>query len=88
VYIQDGSFVKVREVTLGYQLPQQLTQRFLGRAQNARLTFSGRNLFVFSDYWGSDPEVNNFGNQNVARFVDLAPYPPARSFFVSVDVTF
>jgi hypothetical protein len=49
---------------------------------------SGRNLFVFSDYWSPDPEVNNFGSQNVARFVDLAPYPPSRSFFLSLDVTF
>ena len=35
-----------------------------------------------------DPEVSNFGNQNVGRFVDLAPFPPNRSFFLSFDVGF
>jgi hypothetical protein len=35
-----------------------------------------------------DPEVNNFGSANVARQVDLAPYPPTRSFFFSVDIGF
>jgi hypothetical protein len=35
-----------------------------------------------------DPEVSNFGNQQGGRFVDLAPFPPSRSFFFSVDVGF
>jgi len=38
--------------------------------------------------WGVDPEANNFGNNNVGRFVDLAPFPPARQFFFSVDLGF
>ena len=88
VYIQDGSFVKVREITLGYQIPERLMRRVLSRAQSARVTLSGRNLFVFSDYWSPDPEVNNFGNQNVARFVDLASFPPNRSYFLSFDIGF
>ena len=89
LYVQDGSFVKLREVTLSYTVPTQWVNTvFRGRARDARLTLSGRNLAIWSDYWGGDPEVNNFGNQAVARFVDLAPYPPSRSFFFSVDVGF
>ncbi len=87
VYIQDGSFVKVREITLTYQMPQALTSR-LRAVNDLRVSLSGRNLFTFTDYWSPDPEVNNFGNNNVARFVDLAPYPPTRSFFLSFDVGF
>ena len=86
VYIQDGSYVKLREITLSYQVPQAIANRV--RARDLRLSLSGRNLAIWSDYWGSDPEVNNFGNQNVVRFVDLAPYPPTRSFFFAVDVGF
>ena len=56
--------------------------------QVLRIGLTGRNLFTFTDYWSPDPEVNNFGNNNVARFVDLAPYPPTRNFFFSVDVGF
>lgn len=89
IYVQDGSFVKLREVTLSYTVPTQwVNTMFRGRARDARISLSGRNLAIWSDYWGGDPEVNNFGNQAVARFVDLAPYPPSRSFFFSVDVGF
>lgn len=89
VYVQDGSFVKLREVALSYKLPARLSNRlFAGRARDARISVSGRNLAIWSDYWGPDPEVNNFGNQPVGRFVDLAPYPPSRSFFFSIDVGF
>ncbi|MBC7789835.1 MAG: SusC/RagA family TonB-linked outer membrane protein [Anaerolineae bacterium] len=87
-YLEDGSFVKLREVTLSYQLPQRFVNAIPGGARDLRLTLSGRNLAIWSDYWSLDPEVNNFGNQNVVRFVDLAPYPPTRSFFFSVDVGF
>lgn len=43
---------------------------------------------MFSDYWGYDPEFNNFGNQNVNRFIDTAPYPGARSFTLTFDLAF
>jgi TonB-linked SusC/RagA family outer membrane protein len=89
VYVQDGSFLKLREVSLSCILPPAWTRRvFGGGARSTRLSVSGRNLAIWSRYWGSDPEVNNFGNQNVSRFVDLAPYPPNRSVFFTVDVGF
>jgi TonB-linked SusC/RagA family outer membrane protein len=89
VYVQDGSFVKLREVALAYQVPQSLSRRLLGqRVGDVRLSLVGRNLAIFSPYWGPDPEVSNFGNNNIGRFVDLAAFPPTRQFFFSVDVGF
>ena len=88
VYIQDGSFVKLREVTLAYTVPQRLFSRWSSSVDDLRLTLSGRNLKMWSDYWGFDPEVNNFGNSNVARQVDLAPYPTTRSWSLGLDVRF
>lgn len=87
-YIGLGTFVKLREVTVSYQIPERYLQRVWGRGRYARLMFSGRNLATWTDYWGVDPEVNNFGTQNVVRFVDLAPYPPNRSYFIGVDLGF
>ena len=55
--------------------------------QSARVNLAGRNLFIISGYNGFDPEVNNGGNV-VARFVDLAPFPPSRSIFFSFDLGF
>jgi hypothetical protein len=84
-YIEDGSYVKLREITLAYQVPADFTRRYLG-GRDLRLNFSGRNLATWSNYWSFDPEVNNFGNQTVVRFVDLAPFPPTRSLFVGFDI--
>jgi hypothetical protein len=88
-FIQDGSFVKLREVTLSYTLPENLIGTlFRGQAQGARIELSGRNLYTWTDYRGLDPEVSNFGNQAIARNIDVAPYPPSRSFFFSLGVDF
>ena len=88
MYIQDGSFVKLREVTLSYRAPQSVANRFIGRARDLRFDLGGRNLYYWTKYWSFDPEVSNFGNQNIDRFVDLAPFPPYRTFFFGVNVGF
>lgn len=89
VYIQDASFVKLREITLSYQLPDELIRTvFRGSVTGARAELSGRNLITWSKYPGLDPEVSNFGNQNINRGQDLAPYPPSRSFFFTLAVDF
>jgi TonB-dependent starch-binding outer membrane protein SusC len=85
-YLVDGSYTKVREVNLSYDLPARMVSRLRG-AQSGKLSLSGRNLFIISGYNGFDPEVNNGGNF-VARFVDLAPFPPSRSFWLSLDLGF
>ncbi len=86
VYLEDGSYTKIREVNLSYDLPQSWWSIVPG-ARNGRLSLSARNLFIISGYNGFDPEVNN-GGAYVVRFVDLAPFPPTRSFFLSVDFGF
>jgi TonB-dependent starch-binding outer membrane protein SusC len=86
VYIQDASYLKLREVNVGYDLPADIPQHFGMRT--ARISFSGRNLLRFTPYKGLDPEVSNFGNQAIARNIDVAPFPPSRSFFFSIDLGF
>ena len=87
VYMQKASYVKLREITINYQAPDSWAQKIPG-GKSLRFNLSGRNLALFSDYWGFDPEFNNFGNTNFNRFIDLAPFPPSRQFFFSVDVGF
>ncbi len=86
-YIEDGTFVKLREITLTYRVPQGVSNKFFS-GHDARLNVSGRNLHTWTHYWSFDPEVNNFGDQQVVRFVDLAPYPTTRSYFLGLDVSF
>jgi hypothetical protein len=88
MYVEDASFVKLRELTLSYDVPNRMLSRLWGSASNARLSLSGRNLLTFTDYTGLDPEVSNFGNQNIARNIDVAPFPPSRSFWFGVEIGF
>jgi hypothetical protein len=88
IVVQDGSFVKLREVSLVYTVPTRYLQGVpVARGfKDLRLSLSGRNLQTWSDYWGADPEFNNFSNSNTIRVIDLAGYPPSRSFFFSVEL--
>jgi TonB-linked SusC/RagA family outer membrane protein len=87
-YIEDASYVKLRELSVAYTLPAPLLQTLPGGIQSGRLTLSGRNLLTLTDYTGLDPEVSNFGNQPIARNIDVAPFPPSRSYWLSLEVTF
>lgn len=88
VYVEDASFMKLREVTLSYDVPGAVISRLGGRVRTAQLSLSGRNLLTFTDYTGLDPEVSNFGNQQIARNIDVAPFPPSRSFWFSASLGF
>jgi TonB-linked SusC/RagA family outer membrane protein len=88
-YVQDGSYLKLREVTLAYNLPETITRSlFGGTARYVRLTASARNLLRFTGYRGLDPEVSNFANQAIVRNIDVAPFPPSKSFFFGFDLGF
>jgi TonB-dependent SusC/RagA subfamily outer membrane receptor len=82
-YIEDGSFVKVREVSVAYNLPKHLASE-IGPLKSLQLSLSGRNLLSFYNYTGLDPEVSNFGNQSIGRNYDVTPYPPSRTFWFSI----
>jgi hypothetical protein len=62
--------------------------RTVSWVQGAHLSVSGRNLFTVTKYPGLDPEVSNFGAQQIGRGIDVTPYPPARSYFVSLELDF
>jgi TonB-linked SusC/RagA family outer membrane protein len=88
-YLEDGGFVKLREISVSYTLPRNLVQSaFSTLAQDVRLEVSGRNLKTWTKYTGYDPEVSNFSNQNIGRFQDVTPYPPSRSIFFSLSANF
>jgi TonB-linked SusC/RagA family outer membrane protein len=84
-YIEDASFIKLREVSLTYDLPAKIARQF-GPLRRMQVSVSGRNLVTLTNYSGLDPEVSNFGNQPIGRNYDVAPYPPSRSFWLSITV--
>jgi TonB-linked SusC/RagA family outer membrane protein len=86
-FVQSTSFLKLREVSLGYELPKRIANVFAG-ASTARISVTGRNLLLHTNYIGYDPEVSNYGQQSIVRNIDLAPYPPMRSFLFNIQLGF
>jgi TonB-dependent starch-binding outer membrane protein SusC len=87
-YIEDGSFVKLREVSVGVNVPTSYMGPLGVGARSLRLSVTGRNLAMWTDYSGLDPEVANFGAAAVRNNLDIGPYPPSRSFFFNISVGF
>jgi len=83
-FVEDASFVRLGEVTLGYRLPGSLARAM--RAENARLYVSGRNLHTWTNYLGFNPDVNSSGaNANTVMGVDYYAYPLSRTFTFGVS---
>ncbi len=85
-FIEDGSFVKLREVALGYRFRGRVARALGTRDLGVRV--AGRNLYTWTDYGGIDPEINLFAASTVARGVDFATTPIPRTVVVSLDFNF
>ncbi|RPD50305.1 TonB-dependent receptor [Hymenobacter sediminis] len=87
-WVSGGSFLRVKNVTLGYSLPQDLIKR--GYLQSARIYVSAQNLFTITNYDGYDPEVNtaSFGAASYLLGHDFYTPPLAKTFLVGVNLGF
>lgn len=82
-YLEDGSFVRLSNVTLGYNIPLANS-----KLRMARVYVAGENLYAWTNYSGYDPEVNSLGDNNTVFGVDMNAYPRARMFRLGVQVGF
>nr|WP_321356953.1 SusC/RagA family TonB-linked outer membrane protein [uncultured Draconibacterium sp.] len=82
-FIEDGSFIKLRELSLGYLINPNVDW-----CKSIRLSLTGRNLFSIDNYYGMDPEVNREGQSNVVRGNDMASTPIPRMIIFGVNVNF
>ena len=82
--VEDGSFLRLQTVTVGYDLPIH----GLWGAKAARVYVTGQNAWTATSYTGFDPEVNSMGGDPRVRGVDDGAYPRARVWNVGVNVTF
>ncbi|GMQ26788.1 TonB-dependent receptor [Algoriphagus sp. oki45] len=88
-WVQDASFVKIREIGLYYTVPRTtLNSWFSNTVQNLKVGTSVNNAFLFTDYQGYDPETSTFGAQAIANNVDIAPYPTPRRVFFHLTIDF
>ena len=85
-WIDDGSFLRVRNITLAYNLPNFFLSGF--KLQSVRVYGSVNNAFTFTKYQGWDPEVNSSGSDVLSSGIDQGGYPVARSFIMGINVKF
>ncbi|MDR2775260.1 MAG: TonB-dependent receptor [Tannerella sp.] len=84
--VHDGSFVRIRNITLGYTIPAQVLKRIF--IQSARIYLSAQNPFTFTDYPFYNPEPSAYGSSVYQPGSDQATYPANRTFLLGLNINF
>ncbi len=85
-YIEDGSYIRLKTVTLSYDLPARWLSSI--KVSSFRVYFTCENLLTITDYTGFDPEVGRFGFDNTRMGYDYGGYPSAKSYILGFNLTF
>lgn len=89
IYIEDADYVKLQNITIGYDFKRLFPRMPLGQA---RLYFTAQNLFTITGYSGLDPEIGygEYDGEQVSwvKGIDLGSYPSARTFLIGVNLKF
>jgi len=85
-YIQDGSYLRCTNITLGYNVPKVITTKL--NISNIRVFASLDNAFTITNYKGYNPEVDYNGGSNLTPGVDYGNYPLARNYNLGLKLTF
>jgi len=84
--LEDGSYLRLNTVTLGYHLPSKIVKAL--RISNLKVYASALNLLTLTHYTGYDPESNQSGQNNILRGIDSDSYPSAKTFLLGLNVGF
>jgi hypothetical protein len=84
-WVEDGSFLRIRNVSLGYNFNENILQKV--RMKGLRVYVTGQNLYTFTKYPGFDPETSSEG-EGLSRGGDYLGYPAARTLIVGLNVSF
>ena len=84
--VEDGSFLRLNTLTLGYTLPRNLVSK--AKIESLRFYVTGYNVFLWTDYSGYDPEVSTVRRTNLSPGVDYSAYPKSRQIVFGVNLNF
>lgn len=85
-FVEDGSYVRLKNIQLAYNIPVQRAIRWF---RSAQVYVSAQNLFTITDYSGYDPEINSYGGSNsIRQGIDHYSYPPSKAFTVGIRTGF
>lgn len=85
-YLEDGSFFRIRNITLGYNLSEAILEKI--GIQKVRVYASLQNILTLTSYTGMDPDVNYSGNSSLRQGTDFFTYPNPEMFTAGVNITF
>jgi TonB-dependent starch-binding outer membrane protein SusC len=85
-FIEDGTYLRLKNLALGYNLPTALINRV--KIKSARLSFSAQNILTFTNYSGVDPEVAYKGEGNLNLGGDYDSYPNVKSYTLGLNLSF
>jgi TonB-linked SusC/RagA family outer membrane protein len=89
LFVEDGSYIRGKNLRLGYNLPESLLQSSrAGHLQNAQIYISAVNFFTKTKYTGFDPEVSEYATSVLAQGMDFGTYPQTRQFIVGFTTAF
>ena len=86
LYVCDGSYLRLKNITLGYTLPRTLTRKLT--IERLRVYVQAENLMTWTKYWGFDPEISSGPDGIKSLGIDRGVYPQARTFTVGVNLSF
>jgi len=85
-FIEDGSFIRLKNINLSYTLPTKIVDKF--KLRSVRVNIGAQNLFTFTKYSGFDPEVSTYGGSNTASGLDFFTYPQSKMIVCGVNLGF
>ena len=85
--VEDGSYTALKNITLAYDLPRSVTSRIWGALGNVRLFGSVTNVFMWTEYWGWNPEVN-IQSSGLTPGEDYGAYPLMRAYQIGLEIGF
>jgi hypothetical protein len=86
IYIEDGSYIRLKNITLGYNFPKNIASKIL--AKQIRIYVSAQNVLTITNYRGQDPEANFYDQNNLQPGIDYGVYPNYRTYTTGINVTF
>ena len=84
--VEDGSFIRINNITLGYTLPKTFLQKY--KLTKMRFYATVNNLKVFTNYSGYDPDVNTRRSTPITPGVDYSAYPRSHAYIMGINVSF
>ncbi|MGV3508981.1 MAG: SusC/RagA family TonB-linked outer membrane protein, partial [Sphingobacteriaceae bacterium] len=84
--VEDASYVRLKSLTIGYTIPQNLSRKI--KVQNARIYLSGSNIWTLTNYTGFNPEGNTYGQNNTLVGFDYGAYPMAKTYTLGLNIGF